>query len=154
MTNLTCSEINWVSPTTPLSSFQTPRNNSPKKGFKGFFSEPLYLSISFVILLTAMKHWARASGEVYSFSFLELYCCFSVDRNHLSTASALFSGFSSCAGATKISGCSPCISSQHTATPATCNSGRRKPTQYPEYSVKLVTLNMNGCECKKKSAFA
>ena len=40
-TNLTCSEMRMVSPTWPVSSFHDPRNSSPRKGFKGFFSEPL-----------------------------------------------------------------------------------------------------------------
>lgn len=61
-THLTCSLTSSVS---PVASFHVPRNNSPKKGFRGFFSDP-------------------------SFSFLVAYCCLSVERNHFSTSMARF----------------------------------------------------------------
>jgi hypothetical protein len=77
-TNLTCSEINSV---VPASSTHLPRNSSPKKGFRGFFSFP-------------------------NFSLRLAYCCFNVLRNHFKTNSARFCGSFSCAGATKTEGCS------------------------------------------------
>lgn len=95
-----------MSPITPLGSFQVPRNNSPRNGFNGFFSEPLLVSVSVPSILFVQTILPRHEGIIYSFSFLELYCCFSVDKNHFSTARALFCGSFSCAGATKISGCS------------------------------------------------
>lgn len=77
-TNLTCSDINSV---VPHSSSHFPKNNSPKKGFNGFFSLP-YLSLRLA------------------------YCCFNVLRNHFRTNSARFWASFSRAGATKIEGCS------------------------------------------------
>jgi hypothetical protein len=65
----------------PDASSHFPRKSSPRNGFNGFFSLP-------------------------SFSFLEEYDDFSDERNHLSTRRALFAGSGSCAGATKIDGCS------------------------------------------------
>lgn len=79
-TNLTCSLINVVSPVSPLSS-HFPRNSSPRKGLRGFFSLP-------------------------SFSLRLQYCWCSVLRNHRKTRRALFSGSGSVAGATKRAGCS------------------------------------------------
>jgi len=77
-TDLTCSLINSV---TPASSSHFPRNSSPKKGFRGFFSFP-YCSLRLA------------------------YCCFKVVKNHLSTRSALLAGSDSLEGATKTEGCS------------------------------------------------
>lgn len=76
--HLTCSLTSSVLPT---SSSQRPMNNSPKNGFNGFFSEP-------------------------SFSLRELYCCFSVVKNHFSTRRARRAGSGSWVGATKTGGCS------------------------------------------------
>ena len=76
--HLTCSETSWV---VPASSTHLPRNSSPKNGFNGFFSDPY-------------------------FSFLVLYDCFRLLKNHLSTSSALLAGSGSEAGATNIDGCS------------------------------------------------
>ena len=64
LTHLTCSLISRVSPTSPSSS-HFPRNNSPKKGFNGFFSVP-------------------------SFSLRLQYCWWSVLRNHFRTSNARF----------------------------------------------------------------
>lgn len=77
---LTCSLIRVVSPTSASAS-HFPRKSSPKKGFRGFFSEP-------------------------SFSLREQYCWWRVLRNHFRTARALFSGSGSLAGATRSPGCS------------------------------------------------
>ncbi len=94
-TDLTCSETSSV---VPASSSHFPRNSSPKKGFKGFFSFP-------------------------NFSLRLAYCCLSVLKNHFKTSKALFFGSVSCAGATKMEGCS---------------------AQYEENSTKEVLDNMNG----------
>jgi hypothetical protein len=75
-----------------------PKNSSPRKGFKGFFSFP-------------------------NFSLRLAYCCFSVLKNHFNTNSARFCGSFSCAGATKIEGCS---------------------AQYPENSTSDVEDRING----------
>jgi hypothetical protein len=56
-------------------------NNSPRNGFRGFFSFP-------------------------NFSLRLAYCCFSVVKNHLRTSNARFLGSCSRAGATKMEGCS------------------------------------------------
>jgi hypothetical protein len=72
--------------------------SSPRNGFNGFFSLP-------------------------SFSFLLLYCCFKVLKNHFNTNRALLAGSGSFAGATKIEGCS---------------------AQYDEYSTSDVEERMNG----------
>ena len=58
-----------------------PRYSSPKKGFKGFFSDP-------------------------NLSLLLLYDDFNVVRNHFKTSKARFAGSGSEAGATNIDGCS------------------------------------------------
>ena len=65
----------------PDASSHFPKNSSPKKGFKGFFSFP-------------------------NFSLRLAYCCLSVDKNHFNTRSARFLGSCSFAGATKRAGCS------------------------------------------------
>lgn len=70
--------MSWV---IPAASCQYPKNSSPRKGLSGFFSLP-------------------------SLSFLLLYCCFNVLRNHFSTSKARLAGSFSEAGATKIVGCS------------------------------------------------
>ena len=75
---LTCSLTSWV---VPAASSHLPRNSSPRKGFKGFFSLP-------------------------SFSLRLAYCCFRVLKNHLSTNTARFAGSFSAAGAMKMEGCS------------------------------------------------
>lgn len=90
---LTCSLTSSVS---PEASVHLPRKSSPRKGFKGFFSEP-------------------------SFSFLVAYCCFNVDKNHLSTSIDLFCASGSAAGATSSEGIS---------------------AQYAENSVSDVVLRM------------
>lgn len=77
-TYLTCSETNCV---VPAASSHLPRKSSPRNGFNGFFSLP-------------------------SFSFLLLYCCLRVLRNHLSTSRARLAGSGSDAGATNSDGCS------------------------------------------------
>lgn len=94
-THLTCSETNCV---VPAASSHLPKKISPRNGFNGFFSLP-------------------------NFSFLLLYCCLRVLRNHLSTSRARFSGFGSDAGATNSDGCS---------------------VQYAEYSTSEVVDRMNG----------
>ena len=78
VTHLTCSETRLV---VPASFSHFPKNSSPRKGFKGFFSLP-------------------------SFSLLLLYCCFRVLRNHFNTNKARLAGSGSAAGATKSEGCS------------------------------------------------
>lgn len=75
---LTCSDTSWV---VPASSSHRPRKSSPRKGFRGFFSDP-------------------------NLSLLLLYCCFKVLKNHFKTNNARFAGSGSEAGATKIEGCS------------------------------------------------
>lgn len=75
---LTCSETSCV---VPASSSHFPRNNSPKKGFRGFFSDP-------------------------NLSLLLLYDDFNVVKNHFKTSRARFAGSGSEAGATNIDGCS------------------------------------------------
>ena len=75
---LTCSETRLV---VPESSSHLPKNSSPRKGFRGFFSVP-YLSD------------------------LLLYDCFKVVKNHFSTSNARLAGSFSEAGATKMEGCS------------------------------------------------
>jgi hypothetical protein len=75
---LTCSETNSV---VPASSSHLPMNNSPRNGFRGFFSFP-------------------------NFSLRLAYCCFRVLKNHFKTNNARFLGSFSRAGATKIEGCS------------------------------------------------
>ena len=75
---LTCSLTRCV---VPASSSHFPRNNSPRKGFKGFFSLP-------------------------NFSLRLAYCCLSVLKNHLRTSRARFCGSFSFAGAMKTEGCS------------------------------------------------
>ena len=70
-----------MSSVTPASSSHFPKNSSPRNGFRGFFSLPY-------------------------FSLRLAYCCFKVERNHLSTSSARFSGSDSAAGAAKKGGCS------------------------------------------------
>ena len=92
---LTCSDTSCVVPQ-PSSHFA--KNSSPRNGLSGFFSEP-------------------------SFSFLLLYCCFRVLKNHLRTSRARLAGSFSDAGATKSEGCS---------------------LQYEENSVKDVVLRMKG----------
>lgn len=92
---LTCSDTNCV---VPAASSHFPRNSSPRNGFNGFFSDP-YLS------------------------FLLLYDCFNVVRNHFNTSRARFAGSCSEAGATKMDGCS---------------------VQYAENSVRDVVPRMNG----------
>lgn len=76
--HLTCSLMSSV---VPASSSHLPRNSSPKKGFRGFFSFPY-------------------------FSLRVAYCCLRVLRNHLSTSIARFWGSASLAGAAKMAGCS------------------------------------------------
>jgi hypothetical protein len=66
----------------PAESTHFPRNNSPKKGLRGFFSFPY-------------------------FSLRLAYCCFNVVKNHFNTNKARFWGSFSLAGATKMDGCSP-----------------------------------------------
>lgn len=75
---LTCSLTSCV---VPASSSHLPKNNSPKNGFRGFFSLP-------------------------SFSLRLAYCCFSVLRNHVKTSAIRLAGSFSAAGATKTEGCS------------------------------------------------
>jgi hypothetical protein len=75
---LTCSLISCVS---PAASSHLPRNSSPRKGFRGFFSLP-------------------------SFSLRLAYCCLSVLRNHFNTSNMRFAGSFSAAGATNTEGCS------------------------------------------------
>ena len=94
-TYLTCSDTNCV---VPAASSHLPRNSSPRKGFNGFFSDP-------------------------NLSFLLLYDCFNVLRNHFKTSRARFAGSCSEAGATKMDGCS---------------------VQYAENSVREVVPRMNG----------
>lgn len=77
-TNLTCSEMSSV---VPAESTHFPKNNSPKNGFRGFFSLP-------------------------NLSLRLAYCCLRVVRNHFNTSNARFLGSSSFAGATKTFGCS------------------------------------------------
>ena len=77
-THLTCSDTNLVS---PAASSHLPKYNSPRKGFKGFFSVP-YLSLRL------------------------LYCCFSVLKNHFSTSIERLAGSGSEAGFTNTEGCS------------------------------------------------
>ena len=93
--NLTCSDTRRV---VPAASSHFPRNSSPKNGFNGFFSDP-------------------------NLSFLLLYDCFNVLRNHFNTSRARFAGSGSEAGATKMDGCS---------------------VQYAENSVRDVVPRMNG----------
>ena len=68
---LTCSETRVVCPN---SSSQWPVNNSPRKGFSGFFSDP-------------------------SFSEREQYCCFNVLSSHFITRRARLAGSCSWVGA-------------------------------------------------------
>jgi hypothetical protein len=75
---LTCSLINSV---VPASSSHFPRNSSPKKGLRGFFSFP-YCSLRLA------------------------YCCLRVVKNHFNTRRARFLGSASFAGAAKMAGCS------------------------------------------------
>ena len=75
---LTCSETSSV---IPEASSHLPRWSSPRKGFKGFFSDP-------------------------NLSLLLLYDDFRVVRNHFKTSNARFAGSGSEAGATNIDGCS------------------------------------------------
>lgn len=96
-TNLTCS----LTSSRLLGSASSPhlaKNNSPKNGFKGFFSLPML-------------------------SLRLLYCCFSVLRNHLRTATARCSGSDMEAGLMSSAG---------------------SETQYAEYSVSEVGLRMKG----------
>lgn len=92
---LTCSDTNCV---VPAASSHFPRKSSPRNGFSGFFSDP-------------------------NLSFLLLYDCFNVLRNHFKTSRARFAGSCSEAGATKMDGCS---------------------VQYAENSVRDVVPRMNG----------
>lgn len=92
---LTCSDTNCV---VPAASSHFPMNSSPRNGFSGFFSDP-------------------------NLSFLLLYDCFNVLRNHFNTSRARFAGSCSKAGATKMDGCS---------------------VQYAENSVRDVVPKMNG----------
>ena len=78
ITYLTCSLTSRV---VPAWSSHLPRNSSPKKGLRGFFSLP-------------------------SFSDRLAYCCFNVLRNHFRTSMARLAGSLSAAGATKTEGCS------------------------------------------------
>lgn len=77
-TYLTCSLIKSV---VPALSSHFPKNSSPRKGLRGFFSFP-YCSLRLA------------------------YCCLRVVRNHLSTSKALLAASSSLAGAAKTLGCS------------------------------------------------
>ena len=92
---LTCSDTSCV---VPEASSHFPRNSSPRNGFNGFFSDP-------------------------NLSFLLLYDCFNVLRNHFNTSRARFAGSGSEAGATKMDGCS---------------------VQYAENSVRDVVPRMKG----------
>jgi len=75
---LTCSLTSFVTPGTP-SCLHSARNNSPKIAFRGF-----------------LIPWSGRRPP---------YCCrLRVERNHLSTRRALFSGADSSAGATKMDG--------------------------------------------------
>lgn len=112
-TYLTCSEISSV---VPDSSCHFPRNNSPKKGFSGFFSFP-YLSLRLA------------------------YCCFNVLRNHFRTSKARFCGSFSCAGAMKIAGCSAQYDENSTRDFAdNMNGGAVKEDKSPENEAKDYEL--------------
>lgn len=76
--HLTCSLTSSV---VPASSSHLPRNNSPRNGFRGFFSLPY-------------------------FSLRVAYCCLRVVKNHFMTSMARFCGSASFAGAAKMAGCS------------------------------------------------
>lgn len=96
----------------PASSCHSPRNNSPKKGFNGFFSFP-YLSLRLA------------------------YCCFNVLRNHFRTNKARFCGSSSWAGATNIAGCSAQYDENSTRDIAdNMNGGAVKEDKSPENEAK------------------
>jgi hypothetical protein len=65
----------------PAASSHFPKNNSPRNGFSGFFSDP-------------------------NSSLRLQYDDFNVVKNHFSTKSALLAGSFSAAGATRMEGCS------------------------------------------------